>query len=423
MLRLSFFSYPFGREESLEGDWLIASYLVSDTSYESVLSRSGNFAVGQTVGTWVKVPGVTKEMVEFRQGRVVSLQAVPSLAEENPRFILRIAFPTVNFGDSFAMLLTSLVGNDVSTALSVRLMDIAFANGAQERYEGPRQGMKELRALAKVSEERPLVLNMIKPCAGFSPEEGAKLFYEVAKGGVDMVKDDELLGSPSYNLVAKRTEAYLKAGKAAHEATGSNTLYVPNVSGAPGQMHDNVKAVIDAGGKACLVNYVFSGLDALRELTQAYGNDIFIFAHYAGVAVLDHPYSGISDSVFIGLLPRLAGAHGVVSMVPNRKNAAAMYNYYQTVQAQRLPWGNVKPVVTAVGGGLTPVNQAGLQRDLGMDCVLAIGGSIQGHPMGACMGAQAAMEAVKATAKNIPLEETAQSCPPLAQAMALWLEV
>lgn len=35
---------------------------------------------------------------------------------------------------------------------------------------------------------------MIKPCTGYTPEVGAKLFFEAAAGGVDIIKDDELIG-------------------------------------------------------------------------------------------------------------------------------------------------------------------------------------------------------------------------------------
>jgi 2,3-diketo-5-methylthiopentyl-1-phosphate enolase len=418
---LPFFTYPYGRVESLEGSWLIATYLVSGTGYDDALRRSGNFAVGQTIGTWLKVPGVTDEMIKYRQGRVLSIHSVPPVSEEEkPSSILRLAFPTENFGGSMAMMMTSLVGNDVSTALTVRLLDIEFAGGAENEYMGPKQGIGELRELVKVEEKRPLVLNMIKPCAGFSPEEGEKLFFEVAKGGVDLIKDDELLASPGYNPVARRTVAYLKSAKSAAEITGKYTQYAPNITGTPRQMFDNAKAVFDSGARLCLVNYVFGGLDALRELADEFGDKLFIIAHYAGVSVFEHPRSGIANPVFIGLFPRLAGAHAVIFMLPNEENKYAMYDYYKTAQALQLPLGKIPPVVPAVGGGMTPVNQQPAQEGLGPDCILAIGGSIQGHPMGAAEGAQAAMTAVKATAAGIALEDAAKDCLPLQEALRLW---
>ena len=64
-----------------------------------------------------------------------------------------------------------------------------------------------LRKLTGV-ESDPLVLNMIKPCTGITPEAGARIFYDTALGGLDFIKDDELLGNPSFCPVAERVKAY-----------------------------------------------------------------------------------------------------------------------------------------------------------------------------------------------------------------------
>lgn len=414
---LNYFTYPYGRAEQLDENYIIASYLVYGASYENILKKAGNFAVGQTIGTWVEVPGVSTGMVERYQGRVVSLEAVRGAGEETV-FFMRLAFPLENFAGSFTMLLTALAGNDVSTAMQTKLVDLELC-GKAAAVAGPKQGMNELRALTGVF-DRPLVLNMIKPCTGFTPQEGAKLFYEAARGGVDLIKDDELLGSPAYNPAPQRVEAYAKAAESACGQTGKRAVYLPNISGAPKQMRANAKAVLEAGAKACLVNFVFGGLDSLAELCAEFGEKLFIMAHYAGVGVMNWERGGIANPVFLGLLPRLAGAHAVMTMHPDRADPAAMYDFYKTVQAQRLPLGAIRPVVTTVGGGVTPANQAAVQSELGRDCVIGIGGAIQGHPMGTAAGARAAVAAVSASAAGVSLEEAAESCEELRAALELW---
>ena len=413
------FSYPFGRVEDLGEEAVIASYLVHLPGEADVMEKLGAFAVGQSIGTWLKVPGISSRMVECYQGRVVQVQDVSAPGAEERTLLARFAFPAANFGDSLAMMMTALVGNDVSTALEAQLVDLALTGGAAGRFSSPKQGMEQLRAMTGVY-GRPLVLNMIKPCAGFTPEEGAALFRQVAMGGVDLIKDDELLGSPDYNDVVQRTALYLKAAEEAAAETGKLVRYVPNISGRPSQMRDRVRRVIDLGAKACLVNFVFTGLDTMQELSEAFGDEIFLLAHYAGVGVMDSRRCGIADPVFLGLLPRLAGAHGVMTMCPNWSDREAVLRFRQTVQAQRLPIPGLAPVVTTVGGGVTPINQALIQQQLGADTIIGIGGAIQGHPMGAAAGAQAAMAAVEATARGISLEEAAESCPPLRRAVELW---
>ena len=412
-----FAQYPYDRPENLDGDFIVATYLIFCPDGRDVLQKAGNFAVGQTVGTWVPVPGVSEDMVRRFQGRVVSLYAVGG--GEEGRYLLRVAFPQANFRGSFAMMMTALVGNDVSTALQSKLLDLEFCGGSLRSFRGPAKGMEELRKLTGVT-GRPVVLNMIKPCTGFTPEEGAKLFYASACGGVDLIKDDELLGSPSYNQVARRVSAYLKAAESAYERTGKHTVYMVNITDTPERMRDNAKAAIEAGAQACLVNYVFGGLDALAEICEEFGDRLFIMAHYAGVGVLNWATGGISNRVFVGLLPRLAGAHAVMTMNPDHGDPAAMLDFRQIVQAQNLPLPGVRPLVTAVGGGVTPVNQRELQKELGGDVIIGIGGAIQGHPMGTTAGAQAAMAAVKATAQGTDLETAAESCESLRAALKLW---
>ncbi|MFA9380580.1 MAG: RuBisCO large subunit C-terminal-like domain-containing protein [Acetanaerobacterium sp.] len=418
---LDYFNYPYSRVEGLPHGWLTATYLVASTDYSLVLKRCGNFAVGQTVGTWVKVPGISDDMIRHRQGRVVGLDVVPSeVPHQAPSFILRLAFPTINFAGSLAMMLTALIGNDVSTALPVRLCDITYPNPHEDGFQGPRQGMNELRKLAAVHSQRPLVLNMLKPCAGFSPAEGARLFYDVAIGGIDLIKDDELLASPCYNKVAERTALYLKAAQSASEVCGKNPVYLPNITGTPKEMRNNAKAVLDAGAHACLINFVFGGLDALKEIADEFGDKLFIMGHYAGVSAFGQPYGSIANSVMLGLLPRYAGAHAVMTMNPNYNDPSTLYDFYRTVQSQRLEIPGLAAVVTTVGGGITQLNQEIVQEHLGPDIVIGIGGAIQGHPMGTTAGARAAMAAVAASANHVPLAEAALECPPLAEALKHW---
>lgn len=409
--------YPYGRPEGLTGDNLIATYLMFGTDCGSALKKAGGFAVGQTVGTWISVPGVSSDMVENYQGKVVSL--FPVAGAEETVFVLRIAFPMANFANSFTIMMTALVGNDVSTALQTKLIDIELCGNASQMFHSPKKGIDDLRTLTGVY-GRPIVLNMIKPCTGFTPEEGAKLFYASACGGIDLIKDDELLGSPCYNQVDARVRAYLKASESAFEQTGKKTVYMPNISGSPQKMRDNAKAAVQAGAKACLVNFIFGGLDTLAEICEEFGDSLFIMAHYAGVGVMNWARGGIANPVFLGILPRLAGAHAVMTMFPNRQDSGAMLDFYQTVQAQNLPMNGIRPLVTTVGGGITPINQEALQKELGPDVIIGIGGAVQGHPMGTTEGAKTAMTAVEATAQGIPLETAAKTSEGLRAAIQFW---
>ena len=414
---LNYFDYPYSRQEQLGGDYIIATYLVYGTNNANVFKKVGNFAVGQTVGTWIKIPGVTQEMVENYQARILSVHQIPSGEEQVA--VLRLAFPIANFGGNFAMMLTAMVGNDVSTALRTKLIDIELAGNTMASFKGPSQSIEELRQLTGAY-DRPLILNMIKPCTGFSPVEGAKLFYEAARGGVDLIKDDEILGNTDFSHVADRVTEYTKAAKSAAEHTGKETLYLVNITDRPSRMRDNAKAAIQAGARGCLVNFVFAGIDSLAEICEEFGDKLFIMAHYAGVGVMNWQKGGIANPVYIGLLPRLAGAHAIMTMFVGGDNADDRYDFFKTVQAQRMPLGHIRPSVTTVGGGVTPLNLGSVYNDLGKDVILGVGGAIQGHPGGAACGAQATMSAVHAAVAGISIDEAAKSCEQLQVAIDSW---
>ena len=416
---MNYLQLPYGRFEDVPDGFIVATYIASGLCYENLLHKTGLFAVGQSVGTWIPVPGISKSMVTSYQARVVSVLPVEGPGDELS-VILRVAFPAANFGGSMTMLMTSMLGNDVSTALQVRLTDLQFSPASLHAFSHPKRNIEDLRELTGVRQKRPLVLNMIKPCTGFSPEEGAELFLQSALGGVDLIKDDELLGTTTYNSLAKRTQLYLKAANRAYETTGKHTVYLPNISGTPSQVMDNAKAILDCGAKGCLINYIFGGMDSLRELSDRYGDDLFILGHYAGISVFDGLRTGMENKVSIGLVPRICGASGVMTMFPDFSNAKMVTDFFLTVQAQRLPIPGLAPTTTVVGGGITPINQKLVQDHIGPDCVIGIGGAIQGHPFGTTAGAKAAMAAVQATSQGIDLEVAAKDDPNLAKAFEVW---
>jgi len=417
---LPLFSLPFDRRESLEGgDFVIATYLVFGLSADDALRRLGTFAVGQSLGTWVRVPGITHEMMERHQARVVGAQPVSSAGEGT--YLARVAFPWANIGPSFGMLFTALMGNDASTSLRVKLVDLELLGAAAGAFRGPRHGIDGLRRLTGVT-GRPLVMNMLKPCTGYSPEVGANLFYASACGGIDIVKDDELLGNACFNAVGARVKAYLAVSLRLRQETGRAPLYLPNITDRPDRMRDHARAVRDAGGRGVMVNFACTGLDSLAALTEEFGEELFFFGHSAAAGMTtsgaDH---GVAVPILVGLLPRMAGADAVLALfAAGTTSAATNGELLQTVQAHRLPLGRMRAAVSVLAGGVTPRNVGLLYRDLGPDTIIASGGGIQGHPQGATAGARAVMQALEAAVSGRPLEDAAAEHPELKKALEYW---
>ena len=229
----------FRLSEAIRGeDYLLATYYIEMPAEADILAKAASYAVGQTIGTWVEVPGVTAEMRDRHLGRVVKVLEAPPVdlgtqTQETSGYFMQIALPTVNIGPSIPMLLATAIGNDVSTSVQAKLVDLEVPDTLAEELVGPRFGIEGVRKLVGVN-DRPLVLNMIKPCTGLTPEAGAQIFYETALGGVDLIKDDELMGNPSFSPVVDRVKAYLAAGERARDETGRDVDLPPERHGPGG---------------------------------------------------------------------------------------------------------------------------------------------------------------------------------------------
>lgn len=411
--------YPFARVEGLNENYVIATYKVFGVTTENAIEKFGNFAVGQTVGTWIKVPGITDEMIEKYQARVLEFELLGEIPE--CIFLLKVAFPTKNYAGSFAAMLTGILGNDVSTSLEVKLDNLEFVNNGliDIGYKKNISPIEKLRNITGVW-NRPLILNMIKPCIGFDAETGARFFKEVALGGVDLVKDDELLTNPDYCLVQERIKSYQKASDEAYEVTGKRTIYVPNITDQPSKMREHAKFAIETGVKACLINFVFTGMDAFAEICREFDDKLFIIGHYAGVGVLQGERCGVSNKVNLGILPRIAGADAVMTMYSKITDTKGRMEYYQNIQQQMSSIPGTHKFVTTVGGGITPLDIPEIALELGSDVIIGIGGAIQGHSMGTTAGAKAVMDAVEAFANGMTLEEKAQDSKELKKAIEDW---
>ncbi|MBO5503351.1 MAG: transcriptional regulator, partial [Lachnospiraceae bacterium] len=254
-------------------EYVIASYYIELAPEQDVVKKAESLAVGQTIGTWVPVPGITDEIREKYMGRVVQIFDVPPAElktdapaqREKMGYLIRIAYPAANFGTDFALMMTALLGNDASTSAQVKLMDIEFPDGFLREFPGPRYGIRGLRERFGIW-DRPLFLNMIKPCTGLTPEEGSRIFYETARGGADLIKDDELFGNPVYSRPADRVRAFRKAADQAFEETGHRTRYIVNVTCGLRELEKNVREAEEDGADGVLFNFAILGYSALRWL-------------------------------------------------------------------------------------------------------------------------------------------------------------
>lgn len=416
----------FSLHEQIHNDnYLLATYYIELPRDSDVSEKAASMAVGQTIGTWIPVPGITGAMRETHMGQVVAIQEYPpqelmsrTMTDEPVSYTIQIAYPVVNFDDCLPMVLTTLLGNDASTSAQVKLIDIQLPESYLEHFSGPRFGIEGLRRLTGIK-KRPLVLNMIKPCTGISPETGAEIFRQTALGGVDFIKDDELLANPKFCPALDRVVAYNEAARQAYEETGHKTRYIVNATERADRLLDHVKALVDAGAEMLMINFAAVGYSMFRAVTEAV--DVPVMGHYAGSGMFyEGEISGLSSPIALGKLPRLCGADIVMINTPYGGYPLQRLKYLQTAQALALPWCGISQTMPAVGGGVHPGLVQQFIDDLGCDIILSPGGAVQGHPDGAAAGARAMRQAIAAVMADIPLEEAGKEHKELGKSLALW---
>ncbi|SCP98940.1 RuBisCO large subunit C-terminal-like domain-containing protein [Anaerobium acetethylicum] len=404
-------------EEIKDREFVLATYYIQLPKAANVMEKASSLAIGQTIGTWVEVPGITDEMRAEHMGKIVRILQAPSVDLSTQvdtdivSYFFQIAYPMINFGAQIPMLLTTLLGNDASTSAQVKLVDIQLPEKFMDGFKGPNFGIEGLRNLTGVK-DRPFILNMIKPCTGHSPEIGAKIFYETALGGVDFIKDDELLGNPDFSPAVERVKSYNKAAKMVYEKTGHETIYIVNATEDASCIEGHIQNLVEAGAKAIMLNFATIGYSLLQKI--AADCPVPILGHYAGAGLMyEGVNSGMGSDIAIGKLPRLCGADIVMMNTPYGGYPLQYHKYIMTAQQLSLPLKNLRRSLPAVGGGVHPGVVEQYIKDLGMDIMLSPGGAIQGHPMGPAAGIRAMHQAIDYVRKGMTIESAIKEYPEL----------
>lgn len=405
-------------------DYVIATYLIQSPAGMDTLTRMAAIAVEQTTGTWWPVPEETPEVRRQHVGRIIGMWEIPDYEGElSPeikirQFVVQIAYPEVNFGEQIPMLLTTVIGNISGSAL--KMIDLWLPKRFTAAFTGPKFGIEGVRKLLGVP-KRPLLNNMIKPCTGFTPEVGAKLFYEAARAGVDIIKDDELLADPCFCPRQERVKLYMEAVERAKQEKGENTLFTVNVTDRPDKVRDNAYRAIEAGANALMINYLTAGIASLQILAEDPNINVPILAHpdFVG-AMTASPVTGVASHVILGKLARLAGADMIIIGAPYGKFAVLRDKYMKLAFALRQPFHHIKPTFPMPGGGVNPGMVSALVADLGYDFIVAAGGAVHGHPMGPAAGARALRQAIDAAMEKVPIRQYAEDKPELQAALAVW---
>lgn len=367
----------FYREDVDKRLYVIAEYDMEST--KSLRDAAWNLAIGQSVGNPnVRNAWETDEL--FERNSCIVLGDEDELSSKLKGRV-KIAFPIINTdwnNDGISHLLCQLMGGqmDIDTITKCRLKNIKFPKSVEDNFLGPKYGISGMRDFTG-QYDKPLFGAIVKPKIGLNPMQLLDMVKQLVDGGVDFIKEDEILSNPAFCRLEDRVELisnYINN-------CGRNLVYSFCINSDPHDILNRVKFVHENGGNGVHVN-IWCGLGAYNSVRKL---DLPINIHFqkSGDRVFTDPSHrfGIDWDVICDL----AGLIGVDTI------HSGMWGGYKSDDESELK----QTLKILTNRNVVPALSCGMNADLiqpindrfGVEYMANVGGAIHGDPDGTTSGA------------------------------------
>lgn len=372
------------RDERDLAKYFYVTYDVEST--KSVYDAAWNIAVGQSIGNPnTRSIWETDEMIEAYSAKIMRS---PNFEKKKGKVV--IAYPNANIDwdtDGIAQLLCIVQGGqvDIDSIKKCRVLDIEIhPQIIDTHFKKPAHGITGMRAFTNTY-GKPLFGGIVKPKTGITPQVLLDMTKELVEGGVNFIKEDEILSNPAVCRLQDRVELI------SNYIQGKNVVYCFCINSDPAYVVDRARFVAQNGGNGVHVN-IWSGLGSYRSIRNA---DLGLFIHYqkSGDKVItgkQNPF-GIEWTV----LCKLAAICGVDTI------HAGMWGGYLSDDEEELRKTlsvlHDRNVLPALSCGMHPGIVNATSDKFGVDFLANVGGAIHGHPNGTLAGARAMRQAIDKT--------------------------
>ena len=377
-------SMKFFRTEVERSKYFVATYEMKSSA--NLRDASWNLAIGQSVGNpSVRNRWETDELFENHSCIVLGDEKE---LESQTEGLVRIAFPVANTDwetDGVAHLLCQLMGGhvDIDIITKCRLVALDLPETVTKHFLGPKFGLSGMREFTG-QYDKPLLGGIVKPKIGITPEILLEMVKQMVDGGVDFIKEDEIMSNPAVCRLEDRVE--IISNYLAKQSR--KVVFCHTINCDPHVLADRVKRVHELGGNGVHIN-VFSGYGAYNSIRKL---DLPIFLHYqsSGAKVttdVNHRFS-ISWPVMC----QLATLMGVDTIQTGMVGGYSNDDPEEILKClEILRAGNTVPALSC---GFHPGLVNKVNSIAGIDYLANAGGAIHGHPNGTRSGARAMRQAV-----------------------------
>lgn len=452
-VQLNYIAPPGWQPEDPDQNYVIVQFKIELSDFvdkSKFLDGAASVAAESSTGTWTKVDegpesGI-KKADEFKA-------VVFDIDEAN--FLFKVAYKVDLFeADNMSGFLAGPAGNigGMKMVKGLRLFDVRFPEKIVKAFPGPKYGIEGVRDLLEQDEKQrkmPILGTVPKPKVGRTAAEQAKLarrLWTAGDGSYDFIKDDENLTSLFFNKFEDRARLVHQVQKELEDMGGKKKLYLCNLT------HSNIDTMIaranlikETGGRCMMIDVVTTGMAAVHTM-RLKNPGLVIHAHRAMHAFFTREsgagitgtgaLNGFSISMLtLAKIYRLLGVDSMHTGSPKAK----MEDYGESEEIMRVltsdeaianpkfhtlgqRWFGTRRVWPVASGGLHPGVVDTVIAKMGNDSYIQMGGGVLGHPEGIERGVEAALEARRAAAEGMTVNEFVEKNPTsaLASAVKLW---
>jgi ribulose-bisphosphate carboxylase large chain len=367
--------------------YFVATYRLE--SNKNLRDAAWNIAIGQSVGN----PNVRNrwETEELFKNHSCLILADEKELQNKTAGDVKIAFPIINTDwdtDGISHLLCQVMGGhvDIDLVQRCRLIKLDLPKSVTKHFKGPKFGISGMRKLTG-QYNKPLFGAIVKPKIGISPDTLLDMVKELIDGGVDFIKEDEIMSNPAFCPLDKRVE--LISNYMAKQS--KKIVFCHTINCDPHIVIDRVKRVNQLGGNGVHIN-VWSGYGVYNSIRKL---DLPVYLHFqsSGAKVItdvNHRFS-ISWPV-ICQLATLMGVDTIQTGMVGGYSNDDPNEILECINILRA--GNTVPALSC---GLHPGLVDKITDLVGNDYLGNAGGAVHGHPEGTLAGAMAMRQAVDKT--------------------------
>lgn len=316
--------------------------------------------------------------------------------------LIKINFPVLLFRHDVASLISILYG-EIVVPDNIKLIDINYPPAFLDHFNGPNAGIEGIRNELSIH-HRPLITATIRPAIGLKTDKLLEIFKDLSKGGIDIIREDELFFNDSFAPYIDRIDAISDSKIKIEEERGRKVIYAPFISGSTVEMLEKIEYALERGINTFVVNLFPHGFETLQFLSDITDAIFFVNPGYPSFFYEKDSF-GIEPSLLFGNLIRISGGDLILIPSPYRNKITPHYKSVEIAESLRENLENIKKSLPVIYGEIIPEDLYKIFKDFGNQIAIDIGNRYLYHKDGIFAGAKAYVDAVECAVTGTSYEE------------------